>query len=176
MSRISVILVLFATAACDVGSVVPGNGGADGSNGSNCVNMTTPLTPQQHLPADQVVPGQASNQGQNCLSANCHNPAALGSGALAFTFAGTLYTTAGGTTGAGGVTVRVKFGSTVVTATTDSDGNFYSSTAVTFPATTDVTSCPTVKPMVSQLQTGNGACSSTGCHVPGGNPGTMGLM
>jgi hypothetical protein len=176
MSRISVILVLLVASACDVGSVVPVTGG-DGGSGSNCVPPGNPAAAQQHLPADQVVPGQASNQGQNCLTANCHNPAALGNGALAFTFAGTLYTTAGGTTPATGVTVRIKFGSgPPVTAVTDMDGNFYSSTAVTFPANADVTSCPTVKPMMSQLQTGNGACSSTGCHVPGGNPGPMGLM
>ena len=167
MTRIAVILGCFL-AACDVGSVVPGGKNPDGG-GNGCVAMTTPLTPHQHTV------GGTSNPGQNCLQANCHNMAVPGTGATGFTFAGTLYTTAGGGTAAGGATVQVKFGGQTVMATTDSDGNFYSSSPVTFPANTDVTSCPTVHAMTGQLQTGNGACASTGCHTAGGGQGPIGL-
>jgi hypothetical protein len=109
------------------------------------------------------------------MQANCHNAATPGNGAQPFTFAGTLYTAAGGATGVGGATVRVKFGATTLTAVTDSDGNFYSVGAITYPATVDVTSCPKVTPMVGQLQTSNGACNSSGCHAVGGSPGPIGL-
>jgi hypothetical protein len=169
MTRVLVILGCLL-AACDVGSVVPGGNNPDGG-GNGCVAMQSPPSPHLHAT------GGTSNPGQNCMAANCHNMAVPGAGATPWTYAGTLYTTAGGTTGAGGVTVRVKSGGTgtPVTAISDSDGNFYTNAAITFPATADVTSCPTVKPMTTQLQTGNGACSSTGCHVTGGNPGPMGL-
>jgi hypothetical protein len=109
------------------------------------------------------------------MQANCHNAAVPGVGAQPFTFGGTLYTAAGGTTGVGGATVRVKFGSSTLTAITDSDGNFYGVGTITYPASVDVTSCPTVTSMVGMLQTGNGACNGSGCHAVGGSPGPIGL-
>jgi hypothetical protein len=161
------VLLGLLVAGCDVGDVTHGMG-SDANNGSGCVNMAQPAQAHQHAV------GNTSNPGQDCMQANCHNAAVPGAGATPWTFAGTLYTSTAGTTGAPGVTVRVKFGSTL-TAVTDTDGNFYGSSAVTFPANTDVTSCPTVKPMTTQLQTGNGACNNSGCHAPGGNPGPMSL-
>jgi hypothetical protein len=172
--RLIAVITLLLGACVDVGDVTHGLGNPDGGGGgSGCINMTTPLTIHSHAsPVDLAKP---SNQGQNCMGANCHNAAVPGAGATPYTFAGTLFTTAGGTTGAGGVSVRVKSGGTVVTVVTDSDGNFYSTGAVAFPASTDVTSCPTVHKMTGQLQTGNGACNNTGCHAVGGSPGPIGL-
>jgi hypothetical protein len=174
MTRIAVISALFFVAACDVGDVTMGMGG-DANNATGCINMGTPLTPHTHA---APVGASASNQGQNCLQANCHNPTPglSGPGATPYTFAGTAYTVKGGTTGVGGVSIRLKSSSGVVVVSTDSDGNFYSTGAVTFPATADITSCPTDTPMLTQLQTGNGACNGTGCHTTGGNPGPMGLQ
>jgi hypothetical protein len=173
MTRISVILALLL-AACDVGDVTHGQGGVDGSGSGGCVNMTTPLSPQQH--SAPVDPAKPSNPGQNCMQANCHNMAAPGTGASPFTFGGTHYTTPAGTTGVGGATVRITFsGGSPVKAVTHSDGNFYSVVPISYPATAEVTSCPTLTPMTGTLQTGNGGCNGGACHAVGGVPGPIGL-
>lgn len=174
MTRIAVIFAI-GLAACDVGDVTHHMGGPDGGgSGSGCINMATPQTPHPHAV------GGTSNAGQNCMAAGCHDPApgTQGLGASPWTFAGTLYTTTAGTTGAGGATIRIKFGTTVVKSiATDTDGNFYGQDAITFGmAMTDASSCPSIKMMTTALQTGDGACSKSGCHVAGGNPGPMSLQ
>jgi hypothetical protein len=177
MARIAVILCTFL-AACDVGdaSVVGHNqtdggvkmdgagGGGGGDGGNGCVPNNANAGQTHH------------HAGENCMVAGgCHG-AQPGAGG-AFTFSGTLYTAKGGTSPMAGVTVRIKSsdGSTIqATAVTEAGGTFHSTTPITFPAVTDVTSCPTVTPMVSKLATGNGGC--TGCHASGGTTSTLGLQ
>jgi len=174
MTRIAVILCTFL-AACDVGDVsgekpvdANGSGKMDGSgSGNGCVNSTTPVAAHVHNA------GGTTNAGLNCMQAGtgCHGTGGAGG---AFTYAGTAYTQQGGTTPSTGVTIRVKFGSTTSTTVTDDAGNFHSSDPITFPATTDITSCPTVTAMVNGLATGQGACNN--CHVAGGTQATIGLQ
>jgi hypothetical protein len=172
MTRIAVILCAFL-AACDVGDVsgekpidAMGSGKMDGSgSGNGCVNSQTPVAAHVHAA------GGTTNAGMNCMTSGCH---AAGGAGGEFKYAGTAYTQTGGTTPATGVTIRVKFGGTTSTTVTDDAGNFHSTDAITFPATTDITSCPTVTAMVNGLATGQGQCNS--CHVPGGTQATIGLQ
>lgn len=90
----------------------------------------------------------------------------MGTGATAFGFAGTLYTSAAGTTVLAGATIQVKSGTQTLTAVSDADGNFIFRGTVTFPATTVVTQCPSIIPMIASLTTGGGNCNN--CHKPGG--------
>jgi hypothetical protein len=181
--RIAVILLAFS-AACDVGTAAQSGGGPDGggggakmdgsgSNVAQCVDPVNP-PPASHTHTNPAIAGNPTNQGLDCLSAGCHN---AGGGGGQYQFAGTIYTTAGGTTPAPGVTIRVSFGGSVTTATSDDKGNFYAVQAVTFGVgtTADVTSCPTITPMVTKLTiASNGGCN--GCHAPGGTQSAIGLQ
>jgi hypothetical protein len=167
MLRIVVISSLFV-AACDVGSIpgaVPDGGGGGGGDGSGngddvCVNAVTPAQPK-HAHADDAT----SKRGQTCMAAGCHLNGNTGAGAPAFTFAGTVSTAADGATPKPGATIKVVFGTTTVPAVADEDGNFYSEQAITLPAKTLATSCPTLAPMVGLIVTGQGNCNS--CHTTG---------
>ena len=165
MTRAAAIALL-VLGACDVGSVLVNNGTPDG--GTGCVNAATPGATHLH------VAGGTPNQGQICLVSGCHLAASLGAGANPFAFAGTLYTTAAGTTIATGATVKVAFGTTTLTATTDADGNFTVLGTLTFPATSLATECPSLKPMVASLGTGGGNCNN--CHRLGGTTSPMFLQ
>ncbi len=172
MTRIAVILCAFL-AACDVGDVsgekppdAGGSGKMDGG-GNGCVNSQTPVAAHVHTA------NNSTNAGMNCLTSGCHLNA--GDPGLKFTYAGTAYTQQGGTTAATGVTVRVTYGGTTSTTVTDDAGNFHSMDPITFPATTDITSCPTVTKMVNGLAAGQGQCNS--CHTnPASTTVTIGLM
>jgi hypothetical protein len=165
MIRIAVLFTFFL-AACDVG-VVPINGGngADGNNGggdgsgsgsgNGCVDATTPGTPHLHAS------GGTSNAGLNCLANGCHGTNPQGP---QYTFAGTLYTTSDATAPKPGATVKVVVGGTEHLAVTDQDGNFYGTQAITFPASTNSSSCPNIMNMVTPLQAGSGGqCNQ--CHT-----------
>lgn len=165
MRRIVVITSLLF--ACDVGQL-PGvgpdasMGGGDGSgSGSNaCVDTVTPAAPA-HLHAE----GGTSNAGLGCMDAGCHLEGNLGADAPAYTFAGTVYTDATGTTPKAGATVWVDFNGTRVSAVSDAEGNFYSMTPIELPAQTSATACPLVLPMVGLIVTGGGNCNN--CHKLG---------
>ncbi len=148
-------------------------GGTPTTTSTQCVNqVSTPVAAHTH--ASPVSATNPSNAGVDCLMSGCH--AAGGAGGQ-FQFAGTIYTTVGGTTPATGVTVRVSFGSSVATAVSDMQGNFYSFSTVTFGDTTsaDVTSCPTTSAMMKNLTVPtSGGCNS--CHVDGQDAPPLGLM
>lgn len=170
-------LVLFTSlllAACSVGEVgtannTGGDGGGttDGSKDPNaCVNRLTPADPKHTHAA-----GGTSNQGMNCIVAGCHLNSALGTGAPGYQFAGTLYVT-GGTTPSAGALIRITSGTMVLMAYSDADGNFSfpaGSIPGNFMANTNVTACPTVMPMTTQLVGGGGggANSCNLCHTNG---------
>lgn len=162
MLRIVVISSLLF-AACDVGEIpVDGtdggnNVGGDGNGGNGCVNTVTPAAAaHQHA-------GGGTNAGQACINAGCH---LAGGGGPTFTFAGTVYTDSGATTPKPGATIKVEFGTTTVSAVSDDAGNFYSMQAITLPAKTLGTACPTVAPMVGMIVQGGGNCNN--CHQIGG--------
>lgn len=105
------------------------------------------------------------------MVANCHLNNALGAGAPGYQFAGTVYKP-GGTIPSVGATVRVKSAAGVQAPPylTDSAGNFHIPAGTlmqAFPATLNVTACPTVAPMVTPLAQGDGNCAKAGCHVTG---------
>jgi hypothetical protein len=117
----------------------------DASNGSGvpCKTAVSPVPTLGH-----------HNTGKNCFD-NCHNHG--------FTLAGTLYTTSISNTGAGGATITVvDSNNKTVDIVVNSDGNFYTSTALAYPVLTFASSCPTaVKMNVAVAQSGRG-CNT--CH------------
>jgi hypothetical protein len=159
MLRIAVISSLLL-AACDVGEIPVGGG--DGGNvdgmgsGNGCVNAVTPAA-AAHVHSAGA--GGGTNAGVACQASGCHGPSPVGP---PWTFSGTVYTDNTGTTPKPGATIKLTFGTTTLTAVSDDAGNFYGSQAITFPAKTLATSCPTVSPMVGMLSMGHGNCNN--CH------------
>ena len=159
MRRLAVLLTALLV-ACDVGSVVQGTGTDGGGSGS----ADAPGAAPAHMHANPLDgASNPSNAGHDCMAANCHGTVTPGAGANQYAFAGTVYTAAGGTTGAAGVTVHVGTLSTV----SDQAGNFYyPATTITFPVNTDVTS----KSMATPINVGS--CNGSSCHQnPGGTSG-----
>jgi len=166
MTRIAVIISLLV--ACDVGSVLPngvgpgpdggGGGSGDGGGSNGCITAGTPQ--QAHVHQSPVVAGNPSNRGIDCMGAGCHG---VGGGGPPWAFAGTLSTAADGLTPNAGVTIVIHAGATTLKAISDTDGNFYSPLAVTFPANAQASKCPSVMSMSAQLATGQGGCNS--CHT-----------
>jgi hypothetical protein len=103
------------------------------------------------------------NAGQNCLT--CHT----GSGAPKWTAAGTLYADAAGTTAVAGATITLVDSTgkevKIVTAT---NGNFWTSQALTPPLHPKASKCPSSAAMSGNAQ---GACNS--CHSAGGSKGPI---
>ena len=175
--------MLFLLVGCTVGEVPIGGSGTDGGGGGGdgggtdgggelaCANrIAAPAPAHDHGGGD-------TRQGQSCVVAGCHAP----DSAQPFGAAGTLYL-ADGVTPSAGATVRFfPAGSTTpITALTDLAGNFnFSAIQIndgSFPAKTEVTVCPSTKPMVAQVLTSSlvgGNCNSGGCHAPGGTQGPI---
>ena len=162
------LLTLLIAAGCDVGQV-GGTVGPDGNNNiANCANRGTPGTAHTH----SGVATNPTHAGEGCIAVGCHLTGQLGGGAGAMTAAGTVYK-ADGTTPNPGSVVRVKSGTTTLTAIADDAGNFAVRQAFTFPATTDTTACPTITPMSGQLSQGNGNCNGSSCHATGSTTGVI---
>jgi hypothetical protein len=177
MSRIAVIVTVLL-AGCDVGSVLThnqnnpdgNNGGGDsgGSNGSNCQNLVSPPPVDHH------------NAGMGCMTAaGCHN-AGLGLGAAApeYSFGGTVYRDAAGTTPYAGATILVTANGVTKKLIAGDQGNFQI-TPILFAAPTNqatanaqASACPAQTPMVGALVGGGGNCNGGGtCH--GGTQGKI---
>lgn len=178
-----VIVSLLFASACDVGTVLANQGGggdAGGSGsgsggGSNCGNLVSPA-PEAHL----HTAGGTSNAGMACIAAGCHLDGQMGTNAPSYSYAGTVYTDAAGTTPAAGSTVFVTAGGTTRKVVADAAGNFFVDTALLAAPTnqatanTSATECPKITPMVGSLVQGGGNCSATGtCH--GGSQGKIHL-
>lgn len=173
--RIVLLLSSLVFAACTVGEVGTSNNNAPdggtkpgmdgGPTGNGCVNAATPADKHLHTA------GGTDNAGLNCLQGGCHLNNNLGAGAPGYQFAGTLYKA--GTTPLqpyAGATIQIKSGATVITAITDTGGNFglpAGSLQGNFTATTNATACPTLTPMVTNLVSGGGggANSCNLCHT-----------
>jgi hypothetical protein len=174
--------LLFLLVGCTVGEVPLGGGGGgdgggsgSGDGGSNLVCVDRNAAPAAaHAHAGDI---NDTRGGQSCVVGGCHDPG----GAQPFGAAGTLYQ-ADGVTPSAGATIRFfPAGSTTpITSLTDTAGNFHFSAIQvnegSFPAKTEVTVCPSTRPMVSQVLTSpliGGNCNSAGCHAPGGATGVI---
>jgi len=99
------------------------------------------------------------NPGQDCMG-SCHNHG--------FTLAGTLYdSTAGSNIVAGGTITVVDAGGKTLDLVSQQNGNFYTSSALTFPVTVVASDCPSVQTMAAPIAAGSG-CNSNGCHTAAG--------
>jgi hypothetical protein len=138
--------------------VVPGGGGAVSGGGDGTTPDAGTLSWPEGAPACEAPaapPGTGMhNPGKPCL--NCH----------AFTLAGTLYTSATGSTGRSGatITIRDSAGKTFEVVT-QQNGNFYLGGLIKFPVLVAASSCPSVKQMPSAAMNGN--CNA--CHGGGTN-------
>ncbi len=118
------------------------------------------------LAACEEEEGGLMRPGQACL--DCHD----GGRAPAFTLAGTVYTDASGGTAARGAVVTITDGSGgEVTATTNSAGNFFASSPISFPAQVAITRGTDTVVMASEAPTGDcnschGGGSGSAIHVP----------
>jgi len=100
------------------------------------------------------------NAGRNCLS--CHT----GGGAPRWTLAGTLYDSAAGTTPVAGATIVVTPSSgSEIRLVTGSNGNFYTSAAIAYPATVRASLCPDDQTMPMAVESSGAACNT--CHAAG---------
>ncbi len=191
MTRTALLLSSLFVAACTVGELPTAGGGNTGGNNTSGVDAGSPPGTDAggaHANGciDRIVPpggshthlaGGGTNAGLGCVVAACHLASNPGPNAPGFQFAGTVYKP-DGTTPSTGVTIQVKSpGGTVAIGVTDDAGNFnimQGSLQQAFPATTNVTACPNLTPMVGQLVqagtvTGN---NCNGCHVVGGSAGS----
>ena len=104
------------------------------------------------------------NHGQACLS--CHSGSNPASG-IAMTLAGTIYGTATGGTAVSGATVTVTGSNGAkITMVSGSNGDFYSTSAISFPATVTISKCPNTQTMPTTISSGD--CNS--CHNNSANP------
>jgi len=143
---------------------VGGTGGATGTGGSSATGGTTGTggatgtgaggTTTACVPAASGGPS-GMNSGKPCIT--CH-----GSGqSPAMKIAGTLYSALTGGSGVSGATVTITPASgSPITMVTGQSGNFYSNSAVTFPATVQISKCPNTVTMPSTITSGD--CNS--CH------------
>lgn len=116
-----------------------------------CDQPATPANDGHHHP------------GEDCLM--CHHQGGMGP---PFTFAGTLFGSAGGTMPvAGGTFHLIDALGTDVVVTSQSNGNFYSTDLVTFPVLAFGSLCPDVTPMLTPLGEADGSCNTSGCHTSG---------
>lgn len=170
MTRIAVILSVLI-AACDVGSIQQANTGTDGGDGggsgsgsgTDCETVNTANAPDGH-----------HNPGMSCIVAGCHLAGQEGTGAPAYSYAGTVYKDTAGTTPLVGGAVFVKLGATEKKTLSATNGNFWfvpgiaglDSPTNAMTATTKASACPNSPPMIGALVQGGGNCNN--CHRPGG--------
>lgn len=134
-------------------------GGPDASNGSNTGNPDAGT--QSGPPCKNKNTSYGSghhNAGADCMQ--CHSD---------FSVAGTLYTTATGSTAIAGAIVTIKDASgQTEDLVTQANGNFYSFNSHSFPLTVYASECQistTSSVMVSQVQSSSsGGCNMSGCH------------
>jgi hypothetical protein len=102
-----------------------------------------------------------------CL--NCHAPPPAGSdaGPIAppFTIGGTLFSAVTGGTAVAQATIHLVDGANNdIKLSTATNGNFWTTQAITFPVKVRASLCPnTDQSMASQVSAGN--CNMTGCHT-----------
>lgn len=102
-------------------------------------------------------PSGHHNAGQECQG--CHAP---GRGAPTFYIGGTIYSAAMGGSAVAGATIEITDAAgKKVKAISANNGNFWTTTSLTYPIKVAASLCPTTTPMVATVS-GNGACNN--CH------------
>jgi hypothetical protein len=101
--------------------------------------------------------------GADCLM--CHHQ---GGDATPYSFAGTLYDAPGTTPVAGATIILQDSVGNVARTMSRSNGNFFASDFVMYPAKAFVTLCPDVLEMIGPVDEITGAnCNTSGCHAAG---------
>jgi hypothetical protein len=162
--RLFVLVSFIISAGCVVGDPTPGREGDDDSSvvpdggGDPGPGPDGGGNNAECEPAAATTPNGYHNPGLPCLT--CH--AGQQPTAPVFTVAGTLYNSAQGTAGVTAATMTITDATgTAVKVTTGTNGNFWTSQAVTLPLTVSASKCPDTKRMNAQPQTGD--CN--GCHT-----------
>ena len=145
------------TGAADM-AMAPGGPPASGdmalaAAGSDMAVQCDPLQSTAGLSS----PSGNHNAGQECQG--CHAP---GGGAPTFYLGGTLYNNVNGSAAVAGATINITdaAGKKVKTISAQ-NGNFWTTTALTFPIKVNASLCPTTLAMNGSVS-GNGACNN--CH------------
>ncbi len=140
----------------------PANGNGDSSDTGTCNSANENCTAN-------TCDGEGGSMlpGSDCLS--CHSGNGGGGGEQStFTAAGTAFSDLAGTAPLSGATVKITDASgNVVTLTTNSAGNFYTSQALTFPIGAEVDANGGSRTMVTAVAAGG--CN--GCHTCTGPSG-----
>jgi len=168
MLRAAFAIPCLFMAACTVGELPAAGGGQDAGAdaapvANGCINRVTAVDPHEHGGA-----GGPTHAGENCQVGGCHLVGNTGTGAPAFVASGTLYKPGGVTPSAGAnIVVKPTAGGAATNLVSDTAGNFSITAAITFPAKTEVSGCPTIQKMVGDLATAaDGACNK--CHAKTG--------
>ncbi|HTM22350.1 MAG TPA: hypothetical protein VL172_17640 [Kofleriaceae bacterium] len=149
----------------------PGDGDGDGADagdpadggGADGTPTGDPTPDPGCLPIAAPNGSGHHNAGQDCM--NCH--AAGGEGPL-FTLGGTLFSSVGGTAPVAGATITVHPATGADLALiTASNGNFWSTQALTFPLTVGANGCPSVRTMPNPVAADGAGCNGAGCHDAG---------
>ena len=142
-----------AATGSDLGSA-PGDLATSGGGGGG--DLAVACDPLQST-ASLSSPSGHHNAGQECQG--CHAP---GGGAPTFYIGGTLYSAASGGAAVAGATINITDAAgKKVKAISASNGNFWTTTALSYPIKVDASLCPSTTPMISTVS-GNGACNN--CH------------
>lgn len=128
-----------------------------GDGGVTCMNQVTTGNDQGH-----------HNAGMDCMD-GCHDHG--------FTLAGTLYTSSAGSTIVSGATIAAvdAFGNEfdMVSMT---NGNFYTSFAITYPIAIYASECPTIQKMTMTINDSSMiGCNQSACHASGSTQGRVHL-
>jgi hypothetical protein len=159
-------LVFLLLTACTIGTI--DGSGTMGSNHEPDASVATVDGPKITSPdapgfmcRDKVtlVGDGHHHPGENCQN-GCHNHG--------FKLSGTLYTSATSTTPVVGATITIKDAAGFTyEMVSNTNGNFYTSSSMTFPVTVIASMCPDVHAMSGTISAANGGCNKAGCHVVG---------
>ena len=132
------------------GTTDGGGGNPDAAmTGPPCKNKVTSVGSGHHHP------------GEDCMN-SCHNHG--------FTLAGTLYASATGTAVVSGASITVKDAAgQMFDIVSQADGNFYTSTSVSFPVTVYASECQISQMsqvMTDPVTSADKGCNQGGCHTP----------
>jgi hypothetical protein len=159
-------LVLLSLTACTIGTIDgPGTPGSDSESDASVATVDAATVTPPDAPGfacrDKVtlVGDGHHHPGENCQN-GCHNHG--------FKLSGTLYTAANSTTPVVGATITIKDAAGFTyEMVSNQNGNFYTSSSMTFPVSVIASMCPDVHAMVGTISAANGGCNKAGCHVTG---------
>lgn len=169
MTRTVLLVTSLFVAACTVGQLPAAGDDDDDMPGKDAAgNGCMDRNAAPDMAHDHGGVAGASNAGLGCVAGGCHLEGSTGTDAPAFQFGGTVYKM-GATMPQAGAIVNIKSAGGSVQAITDTAGNFHipaGMLANPFPATVDVSACPSINKMVGQIVTGTGNdCNGGGtCH------------